>query len=130
MLHHKKYCSFTFSLTKSIVNHDDALPESELNEYTEKTNQLWIARSRKKKLAGPFKELSSLIKREAVTSAEERCFKDTYIPGSFECTAEYKPRKTHAKINNKTVVETGKNLKREDTSFHDKRNTHLELVWL
>lgn len=51
MLHHKKYLLFCFEYIGKLINHDDNIPETELEAFVVKTDQAWKARNKNRRVA-------------------------------------------------------------------------------
>lgn len=51
MLHHENYSAFCSGFIGKIINHDDTIPEKELENYVKKTDMAWQARNEKRVMA-------------------------------------------------------------------------------
>ncbi|CAO3615681.1 unnamed protein product [Mucor hiemalis] len=51
MLHHKKYRLFCFEYIGKLINHDENIPETELEAFVVKTDQAWKKRNRNRRVA-------------------------------------------------------------------------------
>ncbi|KAG2236543.1 hypothetical protein INT48_000843 [Thamnidium elegans] len=51
MLHHGNYSMFCSRFTGKIINHDDTIPEKELESYVKKTDMAWHDRNERRKMA-------------------------------------------------------------------------------
>lgn len=132
MLFPDSYRKFTTGYMGKFLNHDDTIPESQLQQYVENTDQAWkfsierkneatsnvdnaplpkASKNLKKKFKGIF-----TTKRDTMVDSE-KLFQDSYNPGSFQVSPPYES------------INDNKNYNKEETdkynainaSFHDRR---------
>lgn len=126
MLHHKSYKNFCISRIGRMINHDDTIPEAELNEYVQKTNIAWRSRNesrlpsdsiastsnpagkeerKKYNLKGKFQSLLTNKKSHTKSGylTEMEIFKGAFSTGRYTSSPSYQPQ-FEAKVDIKASV--------------------------
>jgi hypothetical protein len=142
MLHPYHYHEFTLSSIGKFLNHDDTIPEAELQEYVELTNDAWEFRNNPRSFRHSLKKTMNMILLKnsskdsmvyidgRISNREEILFQDNYNSGGFE------PTPTGDLIPNATTTNTKKtdilmrdSYDKKNTSFHDKRKMRLVFLF-
>jgi hypothetical protein len=128
MLHPHHYRNFTMKCLGKFLNHDDTIPETELQYYAENTDHAWkkFESDRRKEEGKLTSKIMSLLKRSSSTATtkkeknraltqEEVAFKGYYqigeSPGGNGSAQE---KSLFSKSN---------------TSYHDNRTVHLNALY-
>lgn len=152
MLHHKSYRTFSVVRIGRLINHDDTIPEAELNEYVQETNVAWRKRN-ESRLSSNLAEESSNNNEEKRKSnlkgklqsilgnkkfgksngyrTEVDMFKGAFSTGRYTSSPPYQPQldkkvegSEYSKTDNTVSTKIGE-LTQYDTekiSFHDRRD--------
>lgn len=144
MLFPNNYRKFTVKFLRKFLNHDDTIPESQLQKYVENTDHAWKSHTEKKqeeataiqnaptapapkieksikiKLKSIFKKKNLLLVRSdgRALIGEEKEFRGYYNAGTYQASPAYNPTG-----NNEHIEEDVDTYDVENTSFHDKRKT-------
>lgn len=136
MLHPYYYHDFTLKSIGKFLNHDDTIPEADLQEYVELTNDAWEFRNNPRGFRYSLKKTVNtiLLKNNSKTpvqyidgripNREETLFQNRYNSGAFEPTPadDLVPGSNTDMKKNGTTLADGYDKK--NTSFHDKRRAH------
>jgi len=150
MLFPDSYRKFTSKFLGKFLNHDDTIPESRLDQYIKDTDYAWKSRLENRgqgaenttkntsepvpmpkrtnrvtiKLKNLFKKADSDTAQSL--SSDMKTFKGRYNAGTYQPSPAYKPTDN----DNQSVKQDTDVYDVENTSFHDKRTTHLIIAVL
>lgn len=105
MLHHKSYRTFCVVRLGRLINHDDTIPEEEINQYVQKTNIAWRKRNAKqaeeslnkeeKKKSNLKGKLQSILGNKRFGKSyrsEVDLFKGAFSTGRYTSSPPYQPQ--------------------------------------
>jgi hypothetical protein len=147
MLFPNAYRKFTVKFLRRFLNHDDTIPEAQLQKYVENTDHAWKSHAKKRqgknsavqnaptpstlKTEKSLKmKFRSIFKKKNFVPVhpdgralidEEKEFKGYYNAGTYQPSPAYDPTG-----NNEHIEEELDTYDVENTSFHDKRKIDYE----
>lgn len=147
MLFPNAYRKFTVKFLRRFLNHDDTIPEAQLQKYVENTDHAWKSHAKKKQdknsavqnaptPSTPKTEKSLKMKLKSIFKKknflpvhpdgralidEEKEFKGYYNAGTYQASPPYDPTG-----NSEHIEEELDTYDVENTSFHDKRKIDYE----
>lgn len=156
MLHPDNYRIFCYKYIGNLINHDDNIPEEELQQYVQKTSLAWDARQEKRdssyasiiesksdyshKFGFKTRFLSIMfeISNDGESSGnfkngfvpEKKYFKGRYIPGTYKSSPAYTPSLSTPEKD--STEKASKILTYDETkiSFHDKSNILIVILFM
>jgi hypothetical protein len=140
MLHPYHYRAFTSKCVGKFLNHDDTIPEAELEQYVELTNDAWQFRNNPHGFRHSLKKTVNTILLKnmnkgpvvyidgRIPNREETLFQGYYNTGGYEPTPTDNVIPSESMNNTKKSDIVGDHYDKNNTSFHDKRKSDPWLV--